>query len=41
MLRWLGSFECVVIALLCVFLLGPLLIGLVLRLVRGVRVERR
>jgi hypothetical protein len=36
MLRWLGTFECLIIAGLCLLLVGPMVIGLVLRVLRGV-----
>ncbi len=35
MLRWIGAFECAIIFGLCLFLITPLVIGLVLRVLRG------
>ncbi len=35
MLRWIGSLECLIIGMLCTILLGPMAVGLILRVVRG------
>ena len=35
MLRWLGTFECAIIGILCLFLFGPFVVGLVLRVLRS------
>lgn len=35
MLRWIGSFECAIISGLCLFLIAPLVVGLVLRVLRS------
>lgn len=35
MLRWIGTFECAIISVLCLFLITPLVIGFVLRVLRG------
>jgi hypothetical protein len=35
MLRAIGPFECAIISGLCLFLIAPLVVGLVLRVLRG------
>ncbi|MEJ2151285.1 MAG: hypothetical protein P8Z40_17745 [Chloroflexota bacterium] len=35
MLRWLGPFECAIIGILCLFLLGPFVVGLAFRVLRS------
>jgi hypothetical protein len=37
MLRWIGTFEWVIIGVLCLFVFMPFLLGLVIRLLRGVK----
>ncbi len=35
MLRWISTFECAIVSGLCFFLIAPLVIGFVLRILRG------
>jgi len=36
MLRWIGTFEGAIICGLCLFLFAPFVVGLVIRVARGV-----
>ena len=40
MLRWIGPFEWLIVTGLCLFLVLPFLVGLVIRVLRGVKMNR-
>jgi hypothetical protein len=37
--RWLGTFECAIIGVLCLFFFGPFVVGLALRVLRSGEAE--